>query len=309
MCIKITLPFKVLSSNELIEPGFQGGNRPKLSLPQHVKNPMGLEETELEIKLEDEVHNTYQLTITSKNLSSTSQQFAFIEKLSEYLSFLINKEERNPRLGTLFVKVDWFNINIIEKDGDNSDFHDSIHVTDRLSFKAIRAIDILENALSSAFYHDILRFYFDGLRAEHKKSKYFHWFLILEYLENSPKYSQMFSEKRLFSATESEIIKDASEKMDNSVKKGALLNLLSRTSEFRSAKLLAFLNTIGISSYSSNLVAKPLTEDVLKTITKGRNAIFHSGSDFPDTELWDDLFPLVTSIVHKITIDKVSIIY
>lgn len=310
MRTKITCTICVISSNEITDPSFKGDNKLVLTLPQCINDPMGFSDTVLEVtkvseSTEDE--DSYQLTIISSQLASKNLQIEFIEKISEHLSFLINRSEQNPRFGNIFVKVNWFDFNAIPiQEADNS-FQSVIHLSERLSITSTRPLQILEKDFYDANYTDILRFYFDGLRAEHKKSKYFHWFLILEYLENSDKYKQMFSHDKLFNQAESKIIDDAANKMSDGTKKGAVKNLLSRTREFRSAKLLKIINAIGITTYLLNGQSIELIEETLKTITVKRNEIFHNGSSFPEDILWNHLFPLATLIVEKITINKISI--
>lgn len=305
MRTKITCSFSVISSNEIVEPGFRGGNKLVLTLPLSIKNPMELSDTALEVT---EAHDgSYQITITSAQLTSKILQIEFVEKIAEYLSFLINRDEKNPRYGNLFIKINWFNFSATSIREEHDGHHETVHISDSLSITSTRNLQLLEKDWRNATYNDMLRFYFDGLRAEHEKSKYFHWFLILEYLENSKKYAYMFAHDKLFNEAESKIIEDAANNMSDTTKKGAVKNLLSRTREFRSAKLLKFINAIGISDYSSNGKSVKLTEETLKAITKGRNAIFHSGSVFPDAALWNDLFPLATLIVEQISMHKISI--
>lgn len=305
MRTKLSCTFSVISSNQIVEPGFRGGNKLELALPPTINDPLDLVDTVLELVAAPE--GDFKMTITSAKLITRNLQIEFIEKISEYISFLINREERNPHYGNLFLKVDWFNFSSIPLLEARDDFHETIQVSDSLSITTTRALKLTEEDWSTTTYSDLLRFYFDGLRAEHQKSKYFHWFLVLEYLENSKRYVQMFSHDKLFDEAESSAIEDVAAKMSDGTKKGAVKNLLSRTKEFRSGKLLKLLNEIGITSYASKGKTVELTEETLKAIIKGRNAIFHSGSDFPDGILWNDLFPLASLIVEQITMNKKSI--
>ncbi len=90
------------------------------------------------------------------------------------------------------------------------------------------------------------------------------------------------------------------DKMDGP-KKGALLNLLSRTAEFRNWKLMTMLHHLGISSVNTYGNSSPITEEAIKSVTGGRNALFHSGSRTPDNVLWGYLFPLATLVVEHIS--------
>lgn len=266
---------------------------------------MELSNTALEVTEAPE--GFYQLTITSALLTSKNCQIEFVEKIAEYLSFLINRDEKNPHYGNLFLEINWLDFGATPIREEQDDLHETVQISEGLSITSTRTLQLLEKDWCNATYSDMLRFYFDGLRAEHRKSKYFHWFLILEYLENSKKYTHLFAHDKLFNEAESKIIQDAANNMSDSTKKGAVKKLLSRTREFRSAKLLKYINSIGISDYSSNGKSVTLTEETLKAIINGRNAIVHSGSDFPDAALWNDLFPLATLIVEQISMHKISI--
>jgi len=73
----------------------------------------------------------------------------------------------------------------------------------------------------------------------------------LEYLENSIKYKELFNSNKLFDENEEQQLRDVANKMSDGVKKGAILNLLSRTKEFRNYKLLKMINTFGINNISA----------------------------------------------------------
>jgi hypothetical protein len=299
----ITCTFQITSSNDIEVPGFHGSNELLLTTPLSVSNPFGLDHTTLEITKKD----FYQLKIISKELKYKELQIEFIEKAAEYLSFLINQNEKNPQYGNSYIKINWLDFLATATPKPSSDIHERLGISDTWSITSIRTLKVNEGNWQNALHGDILRFYFDGLRAEHKKSKYFHWFLVLEYLEKSKKYTQMFSLEKLFTDAESKIIEDAASKMGDNIKKSAIKNLLSRTREFRSTKLLKFINEIGITSYTSNGGLVTPTEETIASITQGRNAIFHSGSSFPDDALWNDLFPLATAVVEQIVLKNISI--
>lgn len=93
----------MISSNEIVEPGFRGGNKLVLTLPLSIKNPMELSDTALEVT---EAHDgSYQITITSAQLTSKILQIEYVEKIAEYLSFLINRDEKTLATGTFLLKL------------------------------------------------------------------------------------------------------------------------------------------------------------------------------------------------------------
>jgi len=300
MQYKITCPFSLTSSHEIQSIGFRGGNKLELSTPFKKENPLGFNSTTLEIlRLKEDKYN---IVVISSVLDTEEKQIKFFEMVSEYFSFLINIEEKNPHYGTIYINIEWFEFTSILLDEVSSAEPSSpIHLSDAVALLSTRPFNLLDKDIAGATYNDLLSFYFDGLKAGHKKSKYFHWFLILEYLENSNKYRNLFNVNKLFDEDEIRLINDVAGKMSNSTKKGAILNLLSRTKEFRDAKLLKMLNHLSINNYNSLGKCIELTEDTIKWIIQGRNSLFHSGSEFPDIALWAHLFPLVTLVVKYVS--------
>jgi len=303
MRVKITCPFRLPSSHEIHKIGFRGGNNVELTTPFRLEGILGQESTSIEINKQE--NGKYSIVIVSDSLLKKDEQISFLERVSEYLSFLINKNEKNPHYGTNFVELEWFEFKAIkiQNDDDNA-FHDHLHISDALAISSTRTITLDAEEVSKGTYHDILRFYYDGLRAEHTKSKYFHWFLILEYLENSKKYRAMFNSNKLFDENEKIMLKEVAEKMSDGVKKGAILNLLSRTREFRSYKLFRLIQTLDISEVSFAGKSTEVSEKMIKEIINGRNSLFHSGGAFPEATLWGYLFPLVTQVVDIVSVDN-----
>lgn len=235
---------------------FHGRNAIELTLPFRQDNFLGSIGTTLEINRNKD--GKYYLFVVSDSLDTTEKQVSYLEMVAEYLSFLINRNEHSPHYGTNFVKIGWFGFNAIPIQDCTEQFHDALHISAALAMTSTRTVALDTGHEECATYHDLLRFYFDGLRAEHKKSKYFHWFLILEYLENSQIYKTQFSSNTLFDKHETAELSRVADKMSNEVKKSAVLKLLSRTKEPRNYKLLRILNEIGINSIRTDYGTKEL---------------------------------------------------
>lgn len=301
MRTKVICPFTLPSSHDIHEVEFRGDNKLKLKLPFKRENFLGCEGTSLEIVQTDE--GKYNFIVISHSLESKEEQVEYLERAAEFISFLINRNEHNPHYGTNFVQIEWFELKATSVDDNGEAVSTGIRISDSLSISSTRTVSLSDGVNVDDNYHEMLRFYFDGLRAEHRKSKYFHWFLILEHLEHSNRYEAMFLGNKLFDESESAVIKDAADKMNDGVKKGALLNLLSRTKEFRNDKLFKILKELGIESISWLGKSTPVSVSHIKQITDGRNALFHCGSNFPEEVLWGVLFPLATLIVERVASD------
>lgn len=295
MRVKITCPFRLPGSHEIHGIGFRGGNNIELTTPFRLDGFFGKVGTNLEvIELEK---GKYGIVIDSDSLLKEDEQIDFLERVSEYLSFLINKRESNPHYGTNFVELEWFEFKAIAIQESHEPLHDTLHISDALAVSSTRTFTLDEEEISRGGYHDVLRFYYDGLRAEHAKSKYFHWFLILEYLENSKKYRALFNSNMLFDENEKVLLMEVADKINDEVKKGAIFNLLSRTKEFRNYKLFNLIMMLGITEVAFAGKSTEVSEGMIKTIVDGRNSLFHGGKAFPEAALWGSLFPLVTQVV------------
>lgn len=296
---RVTCPFSLNSSHEINDVGFKGGNEINLIVPSKIESPLGIKDVVIEFEQINK--NKFNITILSHTLDTQHKQIDFLEKISEYLSFLINKREHNPAYGTIFAEVEWYDFKSLQIHENDGNLISTAHLSDFWGMFSTRPVNLEDFEWKISSYHDLLRFYFDGLKAEHKKSKYFHWFLILEYLEKSDRYISLFNHNKLFDDKEQQAISALADQMSEGAKKGALKALLSRTKEFRNTKLLKMINFLGVYSYKSFDKEKEISEEIIKNITEGRNAIFHSGSDFPESILWNDLFPLATLVVEKIS--------
>jgi hypothetical protein len=304
---KITCPFTVKSSHEIHDVGFRGGSSITLSTPIKFFDPLGSSNTSLEIIELNE--KNYQFEILSRTLSSRDVQVEFVQKVSDYLSFLMARRELNPQYGNCFIAPEWLAfmaVRVVQEEGAKQDESGAVQMRsvattrDSWQIQSERKLVLNSGDLGAAAHVDLMRFYVDGLRAEHGKSKYFHWFLILEYLENSEAYKSLFFPDKLFDPSEIEKVVALANTMAP-VKKGALLNLLSRTREFRNSKLVTMLSRLGITQLKGFQTTIDVSEDLIKGITQGRNALFHSGSSVSEDVLYKQLFPLATLVVEHVS--------
>lgn len=297
MPIKITCSFDLPSSHLIEEIGFRGDNKLKLELPFRRKDFLVVGSS-LEM-IQD--GSDYRFIVVSESLSTTEEQVAYLEKIAEFISFIINTGEHNPHYGNNYVRINWGSFTAVQVDDAGQPLNNGIGISDSLSITSTRTVKLSNDLSLVGIYHDILRFYFDGVRAEHKKSKYFHWFLVIEFLENSGKYKSMFGTKKLFSDCEEKQLRELANGMDYHVKKNAILGLLSRTKDSRVEKLVQVLAALGITSLSSFGSSEPISVSTIKLVVDGRNALFHSGTDFPEEVLWRNLFPLVTLVAERVS--------
>jgi len=152
--------------------------------------------------------------------------------------------------------------------------------------------------LQNMVYNPLLEFFFNGVKAQDIKSKFFHWFLILEHLEELQEYKIRWKKDRLFSKIEQSKIKEFANNFNDHEKKGLIRGVLLKTKKSRAEKLYTFLREIGIETYPKGFSKQILTVGNIRNILNIRNKLFHEGKTFDPNILWTHLFPLVRKVVE-----------
>lgn len=300
----IECDLELRSSHDISEIGFEAASTYNLDEGVLCNCPFGLPNTQIE--LSSSSTPIFKVKIVSFDLINKDLQVSYLTKLASYLSFIAAKDEHNGHNGTPYIKIifNTFNEKIenVENDtfiNNSVELNSILKITDSLSIKSINSIRFTESNVNKIHYNELLDYYYNGLRAESEKSKFFHWFLIIESLEGCDRYAQLFPNGTMFTAEENNAIKNLANKLSDE-KKNALLSVLTRTSEFRNPKLFKFISTLGIYNLSSIKGTEVITLELVKSITSARNKLFHRGNEFPKNTLWLTLFPLVTSVIETI---------
>ncbi|MDT3281735.1 hypothetical protein [Shewanella scandinavica] len=303
----IECDFEFHSSHGISEIGFEGGSTYNLEEGVSCGCPFGLPNTT--ILLSSFGNPIFKVKVESFDLNDKKTQASYLNKLASYLSFIAAKNEHNGRYGTPFIKINFNTFNEDVVDVANVSFKDNtlalnsvVKMTDALSITSMNSVKFNESNVEEIHYNELLDYYYNGLKAESEKSKFFHWFLIVESLEGSKRYNELFPSGTMFADDEREKIELLANTLSNDGK-NTLLSVLTRTSEFRNQKLFKFLEELGISQLTSMMGIKPVTLETVKTVTVARNKLFHRGNEFPTNTLWFVLFPLATTIIEKIITD------
>jgi hypothetical protein len=295
---------EVRSSHDISSVGFSGSSKFVIENGISCACPFGLKNTFVEI---EKCNNSlYKLSIESYDLIDQVAQIKYLNDLSSFLSFLIGKGEINGHYGTPYIhlKLETFlcTEEVVQDHKFNSNdiaINDFLHISDSLSIQSTRNFKFQDENLAGAFNHEMISVYHNGLKAESERSKFFHWFLILEFLESTPLYSQMFPQGSMFNDEESGKIRELANTLPSD-KKSILLSVLTRTSEYRAKKLGDLLTNIDVTSISNMQGVHEISIDTMKEIIGARNKLFHRGSEFPTGVLWFKLFPIVTTVVEKL---------
>jgi hypothetical protein len=303
----IECELEICSSHSIHEVGFSGGSEYHLEEGMESKCLLGLPNTYIEITCKNTA--VFKVKIESFDLLKKYSQVKYIQKLASYLSFLIAKNEHNSHYGTPYININYETFKaktvVVQKYTvlDNKlELQSFLNMTDSLSMSSTRSIKFNKSNVANIKHNELLNYYYNGLKAESEKSKFFHWFLIVEFLEGSSRYNQMFPSGTMFTKEEQKRITDLANNLSND-KKNILLSVLTRTSEFRNNKLCELLHLLGIKELTSMQDSKEVSIDVIRSITKARNNLYHKGNEFPKNILWFMLFPLVTKIVEKTITD------
>jgi hypothetical protein len=303
--IECDLEFR--SSHCISEVGFEGGNTYNLEEGFLCNCPFGLPNTTVELSSSNEP--VFKVKIESFDLTVQTSQITYLNKLVNYLSFIAAKNEHNGHSGTPFIKINFDTFNEKSFEAENKNFKDNtfvlnsvIKLSDYVSITSENSVKFNSGNVHKAHYNELLVYYYNGLKAESEKSKFFHWFLIVESIEGSKRYAKLFPSGTLFTEEEGESIRALANSLSND-KKSILLSVLKRTSESRNSKLLRILGELGIDHLTSMVGTKSVTLDTVKSVTAARNKLFHRGDEFPINTLWFILFPLVTKIIETIIYD------
>ncbi|WP_277850638.1 hypothetical protein [Moellerella wisconsensis] len=301
----IECKFEFFSSHSINEVGFQGASVYNLEEGVSCCCPLGFSNTTIALSCTNSPD--FNVKIESLDLKEESDQVLYLNCLASYLSFVASKSVIDGYYGTPFIKVhfDTFRTNTIFV--ENKSYTESsvslkslVKITDNLSIASFNRVKFNNSNIINIHYSEVLDYYYNGLRAESEKSKFFHWFLIVEYLEGSDLYSRTFPSGTMFTEDENNSIRELASNFSND-KKNALLSVLTRTSEFRNQKLFKLLSELDIRELPHIKGILPITLDTVKSVTTARNKLFHRGNEFPQDILWFALFPLVRLIIEKIT--------
>lgn len=249
--------------------------------PQNMKSVKGMDvTTRLVFRVE------LDSSLTNKEIES------FARKTESYTTLLLANSDVNPQSGFSYAEVDWLHFNPRETNG--SSLQDvwiimSSAMTKIVTFNKDQWN--VENDYSNVIFDN----YYDGIRATHCKSKYFHWFLIIEVIEHSNLYQRKFNEK-LFDEVELEAI--AKQFENDKTKRDAILGLKWRTKKQRAEKLHEILQEIGVGSYQFRDEKHELSLKTVKTMIDYRNKLFHRGEKLDEQFVWNKFFPIIREIVN-----------
>lgn len=291
---RFSCDLEMRSSHNINQIEFSGKSSYVLDEEFHMPCPYGNEGTHITIKNHDA--GKIKIEVCSENIDDKNKQAEYLKKIATLLSSILGFRERNPHYGTPFITLDLHTF-ISQKEGPSHG--GNLQLSDSFSIESTHHVKFSSYEFSSIQETDLLSHYYNALKAEGEKSKFFHLFLILEILEGCDLYKRTFPDGTLFSENEKTEIRAFAEKFSPH-KKSALLGSLSRTEKFRNEKLLSIINAIGVTELNSITGKHLLDQSTIKDITIARNKLFHKSEEFDSNLLYNILFPLTTQIVEII---------
>lgn len=305
MSTSINFPIEIKSSGRMNQLGYSSINRVQITKvacfkdlrlfgfdvivanisPQNIKTPNGVVFT-TKINLNFELAQDV----------TESESMSFARKVESYITLLLAKSDENPQSGFSYAEIDWLQF--------SSENTDSLILRRTLGIPSVKMSVSGEMTKSLAFRKEewnveneynnlIFSNYYDGIKANHYASKYFHWFLIIEAIEHSELYKREFQE-RLFDSSELDAI--AEQFNDNETKRNAITSLKSRTLMSRKEKLYTIFQKLGITAYHLHGEDHILSRETVTKIIEFRNSLFHQGEKLDEWFIWNDLFPIVRDI-------------
>jgi hypothetical protein len=218
--------------------------------------------SEYKILDKEEIHHKYISEILISDDISDEVLKEKFEKEAKIASVALAKNERNPSDSCPYFRIDWKTVKIKSNKPD-IEFLDDIQINDHLAIKIIRNIELKE-IQELLDYKDNYSFeidlFYHGLMSNNAKSKFFHFFTIIEIREKSNEYKAL-----------------------------RMINLN------RVEKLFQYLKSLNLECINSEVIN---IEDI-KSIINQRNALYHASRNFDNNIVYDKLFPLVRELVIK----------
>ncbi|TNZ68007.1 hypothetical protein CGK41_24390 [Vibrio parahaemolyticus] len=290
--------FEIRSSHDVNQIEFSGESSFVLDEKCNLVCPYGNQDTNITVE------NTIKITVSSISIADKEEQGKYLEKIAILLSSILGFKEKNPFYGNPFITLD---LHSFHSRVEGTSSGTTLQLRDSLRLKSTSHVKFSDFDFSSIQDTELLSHYYNGLRAESGKSKFFHFFLILEILEGSDLYKRTFPAGTLFDEGQKAKIQELAEKFSGA-QKSSLLSCLSRTEKFRNEKLLNIINQLGITEINSVTGQRTLDQSTIKNITDARNKLFHKSESFNDGLLYYTLFPLVTQVVEKVLKDPECIL-
>jgi len=273
---KITLRLQILFSHNIEHLNYQGCN-------------------EIKIISDDDDNNQDYITVSQDfNDEVTENEIkTYFQKLCQNASIVLALKEANPHYGCPYFKVvfDSYKREYIPSHNENKinlgfeEFVSSV-TTQRIQKKEI--LDFLKMQGNDFCVES----FYNGLKANSSKTKFFSFFVIIEYIENQDFFKKQYDSDKLFSSEDSKLINEMIKSFDDR-KKSVVRSILNRTQLSRAEKLYKYFESINLSYIQS----KRITYEDIKCIIDQRNSLFHSSSTLNENILYSILFPLVSEYI------------
>jgi hypothetical protein len=245
--------------------------------------------------LTDLKHEEGRLEVKSPGLNTPEARTKFLDEFEAALGAAIGYTIDRPEQGTPFVQFDRYLMEIVEPHRRKND-HDPKRRSVQYSATHYHHFYLVSDKTGFT-YNPLIQMYADGLRANAPKSKFFHWFVILEeFIEKNDRLNAGFSP--LYDESERQKIRQLADGFSGP-KKSRLIQQTSATREARNAKLAAMLAKLGAGELGWRDRQVIYTPEVCAKLIKQRNTLFHSSAYLDDDLLWNHLFPLVTALSRR----------
>jgi len=281
--MRFKLPFDIKTSHSIEQFEFQGSNNFEIQF----------DDGEFIVRYKNE-DKKVKLNLDNKYLEVECKETELeylVSRIESILSFKIDEDNKNRHYGCYFLEIDRFKISIINNGN-------SIGLRDSLSIASTKSKKI---SFNNYFEYDkfILSTYYEALKTPSSKLKFFNLALILEYIESSSVYKEMFLTEDNFLFTKgvfNQLKSDFSQEQISRL--NGLINNKTFTKQSRKNKLYEILEKYYVLNikYIGNT---KLTNDDIGNILQLRNKIFHSSSVEFENVLWHQLFPLIENIILK----------
>ena len=189
MSIIVQCPIEIKSSGKKNLVGLTSENAVCIVPPYQLNNVtfLGLQLNQFNVCPLNHQENPYTksflLDIEIKNNVTPTECIIFLQNLAKHFTILLSQHEENPANGFVYAEIDLFRLQM--KNSIHATTH-TLDISGSVSTILTSHFSFSENQwnIDGTIYSSlIMNSYYDGIKANEIKSKFFHWFLILEYLE------------------------------------------------------------------------------------------------------------------------------
>jgi hypothetical protein len=210
----------------------------------------------------------------------------FLQDLAISLSVSIASRQLDAYYGVLFVEISLAEVKHIRSSSAGG-----LYLTEAITMESTNPQPLSAKILEGLKSSPLAEIFVDGMRAPDAKSKFIHWFVMVEELERCSEFDPLF--ERLFSSDQIHAVVSSGRLTVVQVDRfKGWANGRNLTLQGRVEKLRMIFEEIGITTLKTINGPVAVTTELLKSLVEQRNKVAHRGSKIDVTAVYTVLFAL-----------------